>query len=673
MSESAVADSKALDELCINTVRTLAIDAVQRANSGHPGAPMGLAPLCYVLWTRHLRHNPRDPTWPGRDRFVLSCGHASMLLYSLLYLTGYDLSLDDLKGFRQWGSLTPGHPEYGHTPGVETTTGPLGQGLANAVGMAVAHAHLAGEFNRPGREVVDHTIYFLASDGDLMEGLSHEAASLAGHLRLGNLIGFYDDNHITIDGDTVLAMSDNAKQRFEAYGWNVEHVADGNDLTAIDRAITAARAVTDRPSIIMVRTHIGFGSPNKQDTAGAHGAPLGEEEVRLTKQQLGWDYEEPFSVPEEALAEWRSVVERGALQQSEWDARLEAYASEHPDAAAEFRRRVSGRLPKDWEDALPSFSADSGPLATRSVSGKVLNALSVALPELVGGSADLAGSNNTLIDDAVALSAEEPAGRNIFFGVREHAMAAVLNGMVLHGGFIPYGGTFLIFSDYMRPAIRLAAMMGLGPIYVFTHDSIGLGEDGPTHQPIETLSALRAIPNLTVIRPADAAETVEAWRVAIKSRSGPVALALTRQKVPSLDRALSSAADLERGAYVLSEAETSVQAVIVATGSEVQIALEAQKTLAAEGVGARVVSMPCMELFAAQSEEYRNEVLPPEITTRVAVEAGHPMSWYRWVGERGAVVALERFGASAPCARLYEELGITADAVVQQVKHLIEQ
>ncbi|MFQ5704309.1 MAG: transketolase [Gemmatimonadales bacterium] len=674
MSEPAVADSKALDELCINTVRALAMDAVERAKSGHPGAPMGLAPLCYVLWTRHLRHNPLDPTWPGRDRFVLSCGHASMLLYSALHLTGYDLSLEDLKAFRQWGSKTPGHPEYGHTPGVETTTGPLGQGMANAVGMAVAGAHLAAEFNRPGHGIVNHRVYFLASDGDIMEGISHEAASLAGHLRLGNLIGFYDDNRITIDGETSLALSDDTARRFEAYGWNVVRVRDGNDVTAIDEAISTARAVTDRPSLIIVRTHIGYGSPNKQDTSSAHGAPLGEKEVWAAKEQLGWELEEPFAVPDEALSEWRKVQAQGVRLQDEWNEALDRYAVEHPDLAAEFRRRVAGELPDGWGDALPVFSGDQDPLATRSASGKVLNAISSTLPELLGGSADLGGSNNTLIRGATTLSKEQPAGRNVFFGVREHAMGAVLNGIALHGGFIPYGGTFLIFSDYMRPAIRLAAMMGLRTIYVFTHDSIGLGEDGPTHQPIEMLSALRAIPNLTVIRPADAAETVEAWRVAIEHRDGPVALALTRQKVASLDRKkLKSADALKRGAYVLSEAEDAPRAVIIATGSEVEIALAAQERLAADDIPASVVSMPSMELFAAQSEEYRNEVLPPALRVRVAVEAAHPMSWYRWVGDGGAIVGLERFGASAPYARLYAELGITAGQVVQRVKRLLER
>ncbi len=672
MPTAAAKTGTALDHLCINTVRTLAMDAVQRADSGHPGTPMALAPLCYVLWTKHLRHNPANPHWPGRDRFVLSCGHASMLIYSLLHLSGYDLPLEELINFRQWGSKTPGHPEYGHAPGVETTTGPLGQGLGNAVGMALARAHLAAQFNRPGHDILDHRVYFLASDGDLMEGVSHEAASLAGHLRLPNLIGFYDDNRITIDGPTSLAFSDDTARRFEGYGWAVRRVDDGNDLGALNRAIRAAQKVTDRPSLIVVRTHIAYGSPHKQDTAEAHGAPLGADEVKLTKQNLGWPYAEPFTIPEDALKQWRRSLRRGVRLEKDWRQRFEAYAREHPDLAKELERRLAGELPEGWESALPDLSREPAG-ATRAASGKVINALAARLPELVGGSADLTPSNNTSVKGAADLGPGNLGGRNLHFGVREHGMGAVMNGMALHGGVIPYGGTFLIFSDYMRPPIRLAAMMGLKVIYVFTHDSIGLGEDGPTHQPIEQLAGLRAVPNLVVLRPADAAETVEAWRVAIKHRGGPVALALTRQKVATLDRTkLAPAAGVARGGYVLAEASDGrPRAILLSAGSEVEIALKAKDELEAGGVPTRLVSMPSLELFAREPSAYRAQVLPPDVTCRVAVEAAHPMPWYRWVGEGGAVVGLERFGASAPYQRIYQELGITPQAVVQRVRTLL--
>jgi transketolase len=671
MPEEVAQGSAALDELCINTVRVLSMEAVERANSGHPGTAMALAPMCYVLWTRHLRHNPEDPDWLGRDRFVLSCGHASILLYSLLHLSGYDLSLDELRDFRQWNSRTPGHPEYGHTPGVETTTGPLGQGFGNAVGMAIAQARLAAEFGQPGFDLFAHRVYFLASDGDMMEGVSHEAASLAGHLRLGNLIGFYDENGITIDGKTSFSHSDDTAGRFEAYGWHVQRIEDGNDLAVIDQSLVAAKA-DERPSLIIVRTHIAYGSPNKQDTSAAHGAPLGREEIELTKQNLGWEYREPFTVPEEASGEWRRCRERGQTMQLAWQRDLVEYAAEHPQLAQEFSRRSKGELPQGWEDALPAFGGDEGPLATRTASGKVLNAIAPRLPELFGGSADLATSNSTLLAGAERFSRDNRSGRNMFFGIREHGMGSIMNGMALHGGFIPYGATFLVFSDYMRPAIRLAAMMRLKTIYVFTHDSIGLGEDGPTHQPIEMLAALRAIPNLAVMRPADAAETVEAWRVAIRL-TGPVALSLTRQKVPVLDRTrLGSAAGVAQGGYILSEAvKGKVQAVLIASGSEVAVALEAQDKLLSLGIAARVVSMPCMDLFAQQAESYRNEVLPSGVKARAAIEAAHPMPWYRWVGDRGAVVGLDRFGASAPADRLYREFGITADAVVSIVQGLL--
>lgn len=671
--EAVVASSTERDQLCINTVRTLAMDAVQHANSGHPGTPMALAPLGYVLWTKHLRHNPSDPTWPDRDRFVLSCGHASMLLYSLLYLTGYDLSLDDIKHFRQWGSRTPGHPEYGLTPGVEVTTGPLGQGFGNAVGMAIAEAHLAAEFARPGHEVIGHRTYFMASDGDLMEGISHEAASLAGHLRLGNLIGMYDDNHITIDGDTALTFSDDTAKRFAAYGWHVQRVNDGNDLAAIDQALTTAQRETARPSLIIVRTHIAYGSPNKQDTAAAHGAPLGKEEIRLTKANLAWPYLEPFTVPDDALKEWRRCRERGAHLQAEWERAFETYARVHHDLAAELERRLRGDLPPDWREAIPRFGAQDASIATRSASERVMNALAPKLPEFVGGSADLHESNKTLIKQAAAVGPGNLGGRNMYFGIREHGMGAVLNGMALHGGFMPYGATFLIFSDYMRPPIRLAALMGIKVIYVFTHDSIGLGEDGPTHQPVEMLPALRAVPNLTVIRPADAAETAEAWRVAIEHRGGPVALALTRQKVSPVNRErLAAATGLARGGYILFDPPSErPDVLLIASGSEVGLVLQAQGILEQEGIGARVVSMPSLEIFLAQPEAYRDEVLPPDVPWRLAVEAAHPLSWHRIVGERGDVLGVERFGASAPYERVFEGYGFTPEHVAARARRLL--
>lgn len=674
MPDVGLKSKRALEQLCINTVRVLAMDAVQRAESGHPGTPMALAPLAYVLWTKHLRHNPRNPRWPGRDRFVLSCGHASMLLYSVLYLCGYDLPLSEIENFRQWGSKTPGHPELDLERGVETTTGPLGQGFGNAVGMAIAREHLAARFNRPGYEIFDHRIYFIASDGDLMEGISHEAASLAGHLRLGSLIGFYDDNKITIDGSTALTFSDDTAQRFEAYGWHVERVEDANDLEALDRAIAAAKEESTRPSLIIVRSHIAYGSPNKQDTAEAHGAPLGEEEVRLTKKNLGWPWMEPFYVPEEVLSEWRKCCERGPLLEAEWRDRWERYAKAYPDQARELERRLQGILPEGWEEAIPSFAPGEA-MATRAASGKVLRAIAPKIPELIGGSADLGGSTQTLVPGEPDLGPGRPGGRNIYFGVREHAMGAILNGMALHGGVIPYGGTFLIFSDYMRPPIRLAAMMGLKVIYVFTHDSIGLGEDGPTHQPIEQLSNLRAVPNLLVIRPADAAETAEAWRVALRHRGGPVALVLTRQKVPALDRAALAPAELlERGAYILAESSPAPpKVVILASGSEVSIALDARTILQNQGVPTRVVSFPSHEKFAEQPENYRRAILLDSGAVRVAVEAAHPMSWYRWIGENGAVVGLERFGASAPYQRLYRELGITPERVAEVARRLLEE
>jgi transketolase len=662
----------ALTQLAINTVRTLAMDAVQKAESGHPGTPMALAPLAWVLWTRHLRYDPKDPGWLDRDRFVLSAGHASMLLYSVLHLTGYDLALEDLKQFRQWESRTPGHPEYGYTAGVETTTGPLGQGLANAVGFAVAEAHLAATFNREGHAVMDHHTYFVASDGDLMEGLSHEAASFAGHFRLGKIIGFYDDNHITIDGRTDLTYSDDAAKRFEAYGWHVQRVDDGNDLDAIDRAVEAAKAETERPSLIVLKTIIGFGSPNRADTSKAHGEPLGAEEVVLTKKNLGWPRpDETFYVPPEALEAWRSAAARRAESRAEWQGRYDAWKGAFPDLAAEFERRWRGELPAGWDATIPTFDEKSGSVASRAASGAVLNAIAAKVPELIGGSADLAPSNNTTLKGADVFSATNHAGRNFHFGIREHGMGSIMNGMALHGGIIPYGGTFLIFSDYMRPPIRLAAIMHRHVIYVFTHDSIGLGEDGPTHQPIEQLAALRAIPNLTVIRPADATETVEAWRTAMTHTTGPVALVLTRQKLGFIDRSVyASAEGVARGAYVLADAEGAAPAVVLmSSGSEVALCMKARERLAADGIAARVVSVPSLELFWKQDAAYRSEVLPAGVP-RVAIEAAHPMPWYRLVGESGAVLGLERFGASAPYQRIYEELGLTVDKLVETARSL---
>jgi transketolase len=663
-SQPSRAVTGALDSLCINTIRTLAMDAVEAANSGHPGTPMALAPLAWTLYTRHIRHSPADPGWVDRDRLVLSCGHASMLLYATLYLTGYDLSLDDIRAFRQWGSRTPGHPEYGHTPGVETTTGPLGQGLANAVGMAVAEAHLAARFNRPGHGIIDHRTWVICSDGDLMEGLSHEAASLAGHLRLGKLIAFWDDNRITIEGSTDLAFSEDIGRRFEAYGWQVLSVADGNDVAAISGAARAA-AADPRPSMVMVRTHIGYGAPTKQDTAAAHGAPLGKEEVAGAKAFYEWPGDEPFHVPAGTRPATEACIERGRAAVADWERRLEEYRAAFPAAAAELEAALAGRLPPGWDSALPVFGPAEGAMATRAASGKVLNALAPRLTTLAGGSADLAESNNTHLKGAGDLLAGSWGERNLHFGVREHAMGALLNGMCLHGGVRPYGGTFLIFSDYMRPAIRLAALMGIAPIYVFTHDSIGLGEDGPTHQPVEHLAALRAIPNLVVFRPADGAETAVGWRVALERTSGPTALILTRQKVPALDRGAlaDGAAGAARGAYVLEEAGgPRSRVVLIGTGSEVSLCVAARVLLEKEGVSTRVVSAPSLELFAAQSAAYQESVLPVG-AARVAVEAASPFGWHRWVGDRGAVVGIERFGASAPYQRIFQEFGLTAERI----------
>ena len=647
------------------------MDAVQKADSGHPGTPMALAPLAYVLWTQHLRYNPADPNWLNRDRFVLSAGHASMLLYSVLYLTGYDLTLDDLKQFRQWESRTPGHPEYGYAPGVETTTGPLGQGVGNAVGMAVAEAHMGAVFNRE-QKIIDHHIYFIASDGDMMEGVSHEAASFAGHAKLGKLIGFYDDNHITIEGDTALTFSDDTGARFEAYGWHVQHVADVNDLAALNRAIDAAKADTSRPSLIVVRSHIGYGSPHKHDTAEAHGSPLGQDEITLTKQALGYPSQEPFYVAPEALRYWREAAKRRAKTQDEWEKIYDAYKAANSRLETELQRRLRGELPEGWEEAIPTFTAKDGNVASRAASGVVINAIGKKIPELMGGSADLASSTNTIIKGEPSFSGENHAGRNFHFGIREHGMGSIMNGMSLFGGIIPYGATFLIFSDYMRPPVRLACIMKRHVIYVYTHDSIGLGEDGPTHQPVEQLSALRAIPGMTLIRPADAAETAEAWRAALRHKDGPVALVLTRQKLSFIDRSKYAPANgLARGAYVLADVPGGTpEIVLISSGSEVALILDAQKKLEADGIRARAVSMPSHELFARQDKTYQESVLPKGVK-RIAMEAAHPMSWYRWVGDDGVILGIERFGASAPAATIYTHLGVTVDHMVETAKRLV--
>jgi transketolase len=661
---------RSLEDLCINAIRVLAMDAVQKADSGHPGTPMALAPLAYVLWTRHLRYNPADPSWLNRDRFVLSAGHASMLIYSVLYLTGYDLTLDDLKQFRQWESKTPGHPEYGYTPGVETTTGPLGQGIGNAVGMAVGAAHLGAIFNR-AQKIIDHHVYFIASDGDMMEGVSHEAASFAGHAKLGKLIGFYDDNHITIEGDTALTFGDDTGKRFEAYGWHVQHIDDVNDLAALNRVIDAAKAETSRPSLVVVRSHIGYGSPHKHDTAEAHGSPLGQDEITLTKQALGYPSQEPFYVAPEALKYWRDAGKGRAKSQSEWQKIYDAWKSANAGLEKELQRRMRGELPAGWEDAIPVFTAKDGNVASRAASGIVLNAIAGKIPELIGGSADLASSTNTIIKGEASFSAESYGGRNFHFGIREHGMGSIMNGMSLTGGIIPYGATFLIFSDYMRPPVRLACIMDRHVIYIYTHDSIGLGEDGPTHQPIEQLSALRAIPRITLIRPADASETAEAWRVALKLKT-PVALVLTRQKLSFIDRSKYAAANgLDKGAYVLADAPGGApEIVLMSSGSEVALVLDAQKKLEADGIRARAVSMPSHELFSAQDQAYRDSVLPKGVK-RIAMEAAHPMSWYRWVGDDGVILGLERFGASAPAPTIYEHLGITVQKMVETAKRLV--
>ncbi|MGB8508082.1 MAG: transketolase [Pyrinomonadaceae bacterium] len=684
-----------LDQLCVNTIRTLSLDAVQRAESGHPGLPLGCAPLAYVLWTRFLRHNPRNPKWRGRDRFLLSAGHGSMLLYSLLYLTGYDLPLEELENFRQWESKTPGHPENILTPGVEITTGPLGQGFANGVGMALGAAHLAAKFNRPEFPLIDSYVYAVVSDGDLMEGVASEAASLAGHLKLGKLIYFYDDNHVTIEGFTSLAFTENVAQRFEAYGWHTSTVEDGNDLAAIERAIRDAQSVADRPSLISVKTTIGFGMPT-QGTRKAHSDAPGADAVRETKKHLGWPEDQTFYVPDEALAHFRETVERGAKQEEEWNALVEKYKSENSELGKAWQETMSGELPAGWESHLPDF-ADAKPMATRQASGEVINALAPFMPTLIGGSADLGPSNNTDIKDGGSLQPGSYEGRIIHFGVREHAMGAALTGMSLNGGLIPYGGTFMCFSDYMKPAIRLAALSHVQVVYIFTHDSVGLGEDGPTHQPIEQLAGLRAIPNLYVFRPADVHETREAWRTAIIRQHAPTALCLTRQKVPLIERgdgdgAYASAEGARRGAYVLAEATytgartvaaemspelverepATPRLVLLATGSEVSLALDARARLQEEGIPVRVVSMPCWELFEDQDAEYRESVIPPHVPARLSIEAGARMGWDRYVGPAGDCICLDRFGASAPGDVALRELGFNVENVVARSRALLK-
>ena len=667
--------SAALDTLCINTLRTLAIDAIQKADSGHPGLPMGAAPMAYVLWQRHLKHDPRDPAWWDRDRFVLSPGHGSMLLYGLLHVTGYGLGLDDLKAFRQWGSKTPGHPEYGLTAGVEATTGPLGQGHANAVGMALAERALAHRFNRPGHEVVDHHTFAIISDGDVMEGVAMEAASLAGHLRLGKLVCLYDDNAVTLDGPASLCFGEDVARRYEAWGWHVQTVKDGNtDLAGLDAAIRAAKAETGKPSLIVVKTTIGYGSPNKSGKSASHGSPLGVEEIKLTKKALGWDPDQQFHVPEEARAHFAEGGRRGEQAHRDWTGRFAAYAQAHPDLAKELERVMKGELPAGFEKALPVFKPGES-LETRTSGGKVLNALAAVVPELLGGDADLGGSTKTALKDLGSFDGQTGAGRNVHFGVREHAMAAVANGMAYHGGLRPFTATFFVFSDYMRPSVRLAAMNHLPVVHVWSHDSVALGEDGPTHQPIEHLMSLRAMPNLCTVRPCDAAEVAEAWRFALERKDGPTGIVVTRQKLATLDRTgLGPAAGLRQGAYVLAEAEGGApEVLLLASGSEVHVALAARAELQKAGTPTRVVSMPCWETFRAQPQAYRAQVLPAGVRARVGVEAGVTFGWREWVGDAGGAVGIDRYGASAPSEVAMEKLGITAVAVVAEARRSLER
>jgi transketolase len=682
--------SNSLDDLCVNTIRFLSVDAIQKANSGHPGLPLGAAPMAYVLWTQFLKHHPSNPGWFDRDRFVLSAGHGSMLLYSLLHLTGYPLSLEQIKQFRQWESLTPGHPEKGQVPGVEVTTGPLGQGFGNGVGLAIAERYLATRYNRPGFEIINHFTYGIVSDGDLMEGVAQEAASLAGHLKLGKLIYLYDNNYITLAGATDLVFTEDRAKRFEAYGWHIRSVEDGNDLTAIGKALQEARKETERPSLILVRTHIGYGSPHKQDTFEAHGAPLGEEEVKLTKQKLGWPLEPSFTIPDPVLGHFRKALEKGQKAEEDWNNLFSAYCKAFPDLGKELQAILTGILPEGWDADVPHFPADAKGMATRVASGKVLNAVAPRIPTLMGGSADLNPSTQTALKGLGDFQSPQRSpgdsqgsvgggwgygGRNVHFGVREHAMGAILNGLAVHGGFVPFGSTFMIFSDYLRPSIRLAALMRQRVIYVFTHDSIGVGEDGPTHQPVEHVAALRTIPNLIVIRPCDANETAVAWKVAIETRNRPTVLALTRQNVPTLDRTqYGSAEGLRKGAYVLADAlNGNPDVILIASGSEVSLMIEVQKRLMDQKIPSRVVSMPSWELFEAQPEAYRHSVLPPAVRVRIAAEAGVTQGWHRYVGDSGHVIGIDRFGASAPGPVVMREYGFTVENILKETLALLRK
>lgn len=669
--------NQSIDELSINTIRTLAMDAVQKANSGHPGMPMGAAPMAYSLWTQFLKINPKNPNWLNRDRFILSAGHGCMLLYNLLYLTGYNLTLDDIKNFRQYESKTAGHPEYGHTSGIEVTTGPLGQGFGNGVGMAIGQKYLASRYNRDGNDIIDYRIFAIVSDGDLMEGISSEAASLAGHLQLGNLIYLYDDNHISIEGNTKITFTEDSAKRFEAYGWHVQVLEDGNDIEKISKAINNAINEKLKPSLIKIRTHIAYGSPNKQDSASAHGSPLGEEEVKLTKRNLGWDPDKYFYVPDEVLKHFGKAIDKGKKSESDWNEKFNKYKKDYPDLAKEIEGLIDNNtiIKGNWQKQLPEFKPSDGKMATRAASGKVLNAIAGCLPLLIGGSADLAPSNDTHLKQYPDFEPGIYNGRNFHFGVREHTMGSILNGMVLTNGIIPYGGTFLTFSDYMRPPIRLAALMGVRPIYVFTHDSIGLGEDGPTHQPVEQLAALRAIPNMTVIRPADANETSFAWKAAIEHTTGPVALVLTRQKLPVIDRTnYASAENLDKGAYVLSDAKSKkIDVILISTGSEVTLCLEAQKKLQKEKISVRVVSMPSWELFEKQSAKYKESVFPKSAKKRFAVEAACDFGWSKYIGDEGKTITVNKFGSSAPGHIVMEKYGFTVKNIIKQVKDLLKK
>ncbi len=672
MSKGQYLKNNKIHNTCVNTIRTLAMDAVQKANSGHPGAPMGLASPAYLLWSEIMRHNPENPNWLNRDRFVLSGGHASMLLYSLLHLTGYGLTIEDLKNFRQLGSKTPGHPEFGHTIGVETTTGPLGQGFTNAVGMALAERHLASIYNQPGFDIVDHFTYVMCGDGDLMEGITSEAASFAGHMGLSRLICIYDDNGITIEGKTGITFTEDVAKRFEAYHWHVQRVSDGNDLDAINDAMEKARTEKERPSIIIVKTHIAYGSPNKQDTSDAHGAPLGEEEVKLTKKNLDWPETENFYVPDEVSDHFTKCMEKGKQEEATWNSLFNSYKKAHPGLAETYMNAMNNKLGTEWESALPDFSDPTTSIATRAVSGKVINAIAPKLSNLVGGSADLAPSNNTMITSSHDMQKGDYTGRNIRFGVREHAMGGILSGIALHKGLIPFGGTFLVFADYMRPSIRIAALMKQPVKYVFTHDSIAVGEDGPTHQPVEQIFSLRSIPGLVVIRPSDATETKEAWRFAIKTTDRPVALILSRQNLPVIDRKkFRSAEGLSKGAYILADTDGTPDVIIIATGSEVSISLTAKEKLLEKGVKARVVSMPSIELFKENSQDYRDKVLPPAVKNRVIVEAGISMGWEKYAGEKGVIIGIDTFGASAPGGTIMKKFGFTAENIVEKAMELI--